>query len=87
MNPSLKELCLRLLNRRIIGKKHTPEKKLLLWKTKYLFSSEKKLFEKEYKLFVQKEYILRVKKMTGKQGDWHISINPRFLKEIYEELK
>ena len=87
MNPSLKELCLRLLNRRIIGKKHTPEKKLLLWKTKYLSIKEKKFFENEYKLFVQKEYILRIKKMTGKQGDWYISINSRFLKEIYEELE
>ena len=86
MNPVLKSLIFTLLNKRIIGAKHTPEKKLLLSKTKWLIPKDKRLFEKAYKDFIRKDYVLRVKKKTGKSGDWHISVNPRRLKGLYGEL-
>lgn len=87
MNEGLRGLLLTLLNRRYIGGKHTPEEKSIRSKIKWLGSHEQKEFEKEYKQLVNEGIILRSKKMTGKGSDWHISLNPRTLKELYDRLR
>ena len=87
MNKALKAILLAMLSKKCIGGKHTPEEKLIKSKTKWLESDEKKEFEKEYKQTINNSIILRSKKMTGKGSDWHISLNPRMLKELYEKLR
>lgn len=87
MNTALKAILLTMLSKKCIGGKHTPEEKLVKSKTKWLESDEKKEFEKEYKQIVNNGVILRSKKMTGKGSDWHVSLNPRMLKELYEKLR
>ena len=87
MNNALKALLYFLLNKHIIGAKHFPEKKLIRSKTKYLKPPEQKEFEKEYKELLKQEFIQRFKKRTGKGSEWHISLNPRTLKEVYKHLQ
>ena len=70
-----------------MGGKHTPEEKLIKSKTKWLEADKVREFEKEYKQIVNEGIILRSKKMTGKGSDWHVSLNPRTLKELYEKLR
>jgi len=86
MNRALRAVLVVLLNKRYIGWKHTPEDKLIKSKTKWLEKKEHKDFEKEYKKLINKDLILRLKKRTGKGSDWHISLNPRKLKEIYRKI-
>lgn len=86
MNSALRAILVFLLNKRYIGGKHFPEKKLIVSRTKYLEAKERKDFEKEYKQFINERFILRSKKRTGKGSDWHISLNPRKLKDLYELL-
>jgi len=87
MNGGLKAILLFLLNKRYIGNKHFPENKLVSSRTKYLCQEEQKQFENEYKDLLNCLFLLRLKKRTGKGDDWHISLNPRKLKEIYEMLE
>lgn len=87
MNAAVKAVLICLLSRKYIGGSHTPEKKIVKSKTKWLEANEKKEFEKEYKSIVNKEIILRMKKRTGKGSDCHISLNPRKLSELNEILK
>lgn len=70
-----------------IGKKHTPEDKLIISKTKWIDTKAEKGFKKEYKRMLNEGFILRLKKRTGKGSNWHISLNPKKLKELYEMLK
>jgi len=87
MNSGLKAILLFLLNKRYIGNKHFPESKLIVSRTKYLSTEEQKEFEKEYKELINGLFLLKLKKRTGKGADWHISLNPRRLKEIYEMIE
>jgi len=87
MNGGLRAIILFLLNKRYIGGKHFPEEKLVVSRTRYLNSEEQKEFEQEYKSFVNELFLLRLKKRTGKGSDWHISLNPRKLKELYEKIE
>ena len=41
---------------------------------------------KEYRDAINNHLILKIKKRTGKGSDWHISLNPRKLKELYEMI-
>jgi len=75
-----------MLSRRCIGNKHTPEDKLLKSKLKWLTKEELKSFKEEYKQVINNQLVLRAKKMTRKGSDWHINLNPKKLKEIYEAL-
>ncbi|MBS3122507.1 hypothetical protein J4434_06515 [Candidatus Woesearchaeota archaeon] len=84
MQETLKIILMNLLSKRYIGGKHTPEDKLIIHKTKWLKTVERKEFEREYKELINQEIILRLKKRTGKGGDWHISINPRKLRDVYD---
>ncbi|MDP3640171.1 MAG: hypothetical protein Q8R53_03140 [Nanoarchaeota archaeon] len=86
MNAALKALLQTLLNKRCIGGKHTPEEKLIKSKIRWLEPQERKEFEKEYKQMINESIISRSKKMTGKGSDWHVSLNPRTLKELYEKI-
>jgi hypothetical protein len=43
-------------------------------------------FDKAYKEIINQGLILRMKKRTGKGSDWHISINPKKIKEVYESI-
>lgn len=86
MNPALKELLMDLLRKRVIGAKHTPEDRIIKVNTRWLQRPQRKEFRKEYGQLVREELILRSKKMTGKSADWHISLNPRKLKEVEEMI-
>lgn len=84
MNAALKTILRLMLDKTIIGGVHTPEDKLVLSKIKWLNKEERREFEKEYKVAINNGLILRIMKKTGKGSDWHISLNPRRLKEIHE---
>jgi hypothetical protein len=86
MNRTLRDVIRTLDSKRIIGHKHIPEDKLLNQKIKWLKREERKQFEKEYKELINRGLIIRLKKRTGKDYDWHISLNPRKLKEINEMI-
>ena len=86
MNECLKKIILFLMNKKYVGGKHFPENKLITSRTKYHGSEEVREFEKEYKEFVNNLFLLKLKKKTGKGSEFHISINPRKIKEIFEEL-
>lgn len=87
MNSALKAIITSMLNRRYIGKKHTAEDKLIKSKTKWLQKEDYRDFEEEYKELINNNSILRIKKRTGKGSDWHISLNPRKLKRLYQLIE
>lgn len=87
MNPILRSVLLFLLNKRYIGGKHIPEDKVLKSKTKWADPKYLPDFNKEYKELTNKNFILKLKKKTGKGSDWHISLNPRRLKDLYELIR
>ena len=84
MDKSIKLMLQLLLNRHIIGAKHFPERLLIVSKTKWLSKDERILFEKEYSEIINRGLLLRMKKRTGKGTEWHISLNPEKLNDIYE---
>ena len=86
MNRALKAIMLFLLNHHYIGGKHFPERRLIVSKTKYLPRIGQQQFEREYEEICTKGFLIRLKKRTGKGSDWHISLNPEMLKEIYETI-
>jgi len=83
----IKAIIRLLLNRRYIGARHTPEEKLIVYRTKWLNKQELKEFEIQYRMAINAEIIMRYKKRTGKGTGWHISLNPRKLKEAYEMIE
>lgn len=86
MNRALKAILVFMLNHRYFNNKHTPEKILIVVKTKWLNQHERKDFEREYKDILNQGIILRLKKRTGKGSDWHISLNSRKIKELDQFL-
>lgn len=87
MEKPTESILLFLLNKHYIGGKHFPEHKLLVSRTKWLGKEERKVFEKEYRSMIDQNYFVRLKKRTGKSAEWHISINPEKLKDIFEMIK
>ena len=85
MNRALKALLTTMLNKKYIGGRHTPEEKLVNSKTKWLQREELVEFGMEYRQALNEWLIIRLLKRTGKGSDWHVSLNPRKLKEIYEK--
>ena len=79
-----KTILKKLFRHRIIGGKHTPEERMIRYKTKWLQKEEIAEFDEAYRYAINEQLILRIKKRTGKGSDWHISLNPRKLKEIYD---
>jgi hypothetical protein len=82
MNKALRAIINHMLNNRIIGEKHIPEKRIIKSRTKWLNKEERKEFKTEYEALIKNNIIFRTKKRTGKDYDWHISLNPRKLQEI-----
>lgn len=76
-----------LLNHKYIGRRHTPEDRLIKSKTKWIESTGETGFKKDYKKMINQGIILRKKKKTGKGTDWHVSLNPRKLKELGKILE
>ena len=87
MNGALKAIITVMLSKKCIGGKHTPEEKLINSKTKWLQKEDYRDFEKGYRKLINNQSILRTKKRTGKGSDWHISLNPRKLKELNEMIE
>jgi len=87
MNGALKAIITFMLSKKYIGGKHTPEEKLINSKTKWLQKEDLNNFKKEYRNIINGQLILRMKKRTGKGSDWHISLNPRKLKELNEMIE
>jgi len=83
MNKALLALLMQLLNRKCIGGKHKPEKEIITAKIRWLSNTEKREFDKEYRQMVNDGIIMKMMKRTGKGDEWHISLNPSKLKEIY----
>jgi hypothetical protein len=86
MEKATESILLFMLNKHYIGGKHFPEHKLLISRIKWLSKEERKIFEKEYDFMINKEYIIRLKKRTSKSTEWHISINPEKLKDVFEMM-
>ena len=82
MNKALKTILMILINRKCIGGVHTPEKRLIVSKIKYLDANDRKQFKREYKKMIDIGYIIREKKKTGKGTGWHITLNPRRIGDI-----
>ena len=72
----------KLYNMKIIGGKHTEEKNCLK-RIKNLSNEEHKLVLKEWDNCIKDGLILK----SIKTGDFHVSINPRKLKELHELIK
>ncbi len=87
VNKIVKAVLMYLLSKRCIGGKHTPENKLLVSKTKWLNKHDKKIFDRAYKQIIFEKIIIRTKKRTGKGYDWHISLNPRKLKDMHNMIE
>ena len=87
MNKTLATLLDFLLAKKYIGGRHIPEGKLIKLVTRNINNHEKREFEREYKRIMNDCIIMRMKKKTGKGDDWHISLNPRELKELMEMLR
>lgn len=87
MNKHLKDVLLQLLSKNFIGAKHTYEKKILNQNLRAIGKKERKEFQKEYNKCLNDAWFLRIKKRTGKNSDWHVSLNPRKLEDIYEALE
>jgi len=78
-----KALLRRLLSKRIIGGKHTPEKRVLSW-IAHLPPDEQKRIITDWELCIKQYcWVLRMKKT----GEWHIALNPRTLSEVIKILK
>lgn len=86
MNKAIKALLTTLLNQRKIGGNHAPEHRLVVSKAKWLSKEERKEFEKEYKQLKSDQVIMISMKRTGKGFDWHISLNPKRVNDVYEML-
>lgn len=86
MNRGTKAILTFLLNKRYVGGKHFPLEKLFTSRTKYLPKDEQRECEVELYGFIRIGYIIQLKKRTGKGSEWHISLNPRNLREIYEMI-
>ncbi|MGV8172225.1 MAG: hypothetical protein ACP5OA_06055 [Candidatus Woesearchaeota archaeon] len=87
MNKLLLDLLDRMLRRRIIGAKHTPEDLMIRQKLKQIDNNSRKDFYQEYNTLIKQNYFIRLKKRTGKGSDWHISLNPEMIEEINELLE
>jgi hypothetical protein len=85
MNRALEAVLITMLNRRYIGGRHTNEEQLIKAKTRWCV--ERSGFESEYKTLINEGYIIKLKKRTGKGSDWHISLNPRKLRELKQLLE
>lgn len=87
MNVALKALIRLMLGKEKIGGAHIPEDKVLNRIIKWSNKDERREFDKEYQAAINEGLIMRIKKRTGKGSDWHISLNPRELKTIYERMR
>ena len=76
-----------MLRFKYIGSRHTPEGKFLRRTIILLDKKQRREFVKEYKQIINDGLIIRELKRTKKGMDWHISLNPRKLKEIHEVIK
>ena len=77
-----KAILRKLFNKKRIGGKHTEEKNCFRWIKNIPPKLQKKVY-KEWKSCINKRLIIR----EIKTGEFHISLNPRKLKEIYELIK
>jgi hypothetical protein len=84
MNEALKEIILLLMNKKIWGHKHIPERLIIMPRIKHMRSDERKDFEDEYYSLINKGYFIRLKKRTGKGSDWHMSLNSHKSEELNE---
>jgi hypothetical protein len=87
MNRALKALLAHMINRGYIGARHLPESRIIISKIKWLSKADKKEFFSQYKEMLNDHYIMRLKKRTGKGSDWHISLNPRRIKEVLDSIQ
>ena len=86
MHAGTKAILTFLLNKRYIGGKHFPLDKLYTSRTKYLSKNEQKECEVELYNLIRLGYIIQLKKRTGKGSEWHVSLNPHMIQEIYEMI-
>ena len=87
MNRGAKDLLRHLLAKRCIGGKHIPESIVMAHLVFGLDRNRRRELEKDYRDLLNNGTIMRMKKRTGKGSDWHISLNPRKMDEIYWILR
>tara|TARA_Y100000310_G_scaffold285479_1_gene308952 strand:+ start:263 stop:517 length:255 start_codon:yes stop_codon:yes gene_type:complete len=71
-----------LFNKKRIGRKHTEEKNCFRW-TKTLPAKVQRQIQHEWKECINNGLVIK----EIKTGEFHISLNPRKLKEIFELIK
>lgn len=86
MHDALKIILTHLINKKYIGGRHAFEGRLINLKTRHVDHADSREFDKEYRILINGGFIFRLKKRTGKGSDWHISLNPRKLKELKEKM-
>ena len=79
LSEETKRILKNLFGKRRIGGKHTEEKNCLRW-IKNLEPEKHKLILKEWQECIKEGFILK----EIKTGEFHVSLNPRKLKEIHE---
>jgi hypothetical protein len=78
------QLIQEMFQKKVIGGKHLPEKKLLRSIITKLDKSSRREFLEEYKTIINNFMIIRIRKRTGKSDDWHISLNPSKIEELHK---
>lgn len=79
LSEETKEIIRNLYNKKRIGGKHTEEKNCLKI-IKNLKPDRHKKIIREWKFSIKEEIVLR----EIKTGEFHVSLNPRKIKEIHE---
>ena len=83
LNEHTKDVLRFLWLRKIIGGKHTPEGRVLKLIT-HLPSEKQREVVAEWEYCIkQLQWVFRMKKT----GEWHVTINPKKLREIVEAIK
>jgi hypothetical protein len=82
LNETTKDMLRSLFNKRRIGGKHTEEANLFR-RIKHLPRGEQSAILTDWEYCVKNELVLRLKKT----GEFHVSINPEKLKEVFEIIQ
>ena len=77
LSPHTNDILRKLFRKKRIGCKHTEEKNCFR-SVKNLSDEEQRLVYEEWVMCINEGLVLRMKKT----GEWHVSLNPRMLKEI-----
>ena len=87
VNKVLVAVIRHLVEKKCYGNKHVPEERVFKNFIRNLTKDDKRVLEKEYRKLLNEGYIYRMKKRTGSGEDWHISLNPHMVGQLYTLLE